>query len=253
MSADTLWLRFLGIEVLVQRSSAVVELDESPCLVVLDDARVVHLREVTLVETDVHTLPLLGVQLSGVDVVFDRGDVFGQLPDGRRVGLVFEVPKDESPPSVLQDLERDVEWEFVLALFVSAIESRFRRSRRCGFVLRVRFGAVLERGGSVVSAWLDRESSESSIVLKCQFVVSVAACSPPSTGLSGSSRSSPSRDTSRRTVSPGAVVDPGESETPAFTRVPIPSRAFSPTTAPNFRRPVDARFPACVSATGSPS
>jgi len=118
---------------------------------------------VTLVETDVHTLPLLGVQLSGVDVVFDRGDVFGQLPDGRRVGLVFEVPKDESPPSVLQDLERDVEWEFVLALFVSAIESRFRRSRRCGFVLRVRFGAVLgEAGRSCPLGWIVRVVSRAS-------------------------------------------------------------------------------------------
>ncbi len=48
----------LAVEVLVQLVGALAELDRSPVAIELDDVGVVHLRQMALVESDVHSLSL---------------------------------------------------------------------------------------------------------------------------------------------------------------------------------------------------
>ncbi|MFC7045400.1 hypothetical protein ACFQH6_08275 [Halobacteriaceae archaeon GCM10025711] len=67
-----------------------------------DHARVVHLLQVTLVETDVHALALAGGYRADLLVVLPRRHLFGQVAEFHRSLVFLEVLYDVSPALILE-------------------------------------------------------------------------------------------------------------------------------------------------------
>lgn len=81
-------------------------------VVAVDDARLLHLGQVVLVEAHVHALALLAVYLRYRRVVLPGGDLVGERPEVHRVVLLAQVVEDEPAARVAQKVEDSVLGEF---------------------------------------------------------------------------------------------------------------------------------------------
>jgi hypothetical protein len=103
-------------------------LDDPPALVELDDAGLVHLRQVRLLERGVDALALAARDLRHVDVVLPSGDLFGHLADGDRViCLAFQQVYREPPSLVRQHVEQLVIGNLCRRLTASPLDLLYRR------------------------------------------------------------------------------------------------------------------------------
>lgn len=83
---------------------------DTALLVVVDDAMLVELREVALIERDVNPGSLVGLKLLNSGLVFPRGDLLGYRvhPERLLVWMVGQIPDDSSPTRILQQMKRRV-------------------------------------------------------------------------------------------------------------------------------------------------